>query len=488
MQNPQQPKNVIVILADDLGWGELGCYGSTQTRTPAIDRLAERGALFTDAHATSSLCTPSRYSLLTGRYAWRSPLRYGLLGPHSPAIIGPDRPTLGTLLRNAGFSTAAFGKWHLGLGWVRRDGHVDNAFDMDWRDLLWDGRKPSSDTGEDVDYGVPFTDGPLDHGFDRFFGISGSLDMPPYCFLEDRTTVGVPDIPRTERNPGQRFGYTVPEWRDQDVDPRFLHEATAWIVDHADERKFVYLATAAPHRPHVPPAFIQGTSSGGPRGDAVELVDWVVDHMVRCLEDLGQLDDSLIILSSDNGAPQPRDGETRGDYAPNGRLRGQKADVWEGGHREPLIICWPGVVPAGTRFDTPVSLSDVFPTMAELFPMPTDSQADGRSLLPILLGDKDVDAGRVFVYQGGEGVYAVRRGAEKAVFTSGSGGYSEPTGEAQYPGDAHGQLYDLAADLPERNNLWHARADSAHELFTELIKTGARLRPHEAPTGEGSPL
>lgn len=485
MQGVRPPKNVVIILADDLGWGELGCYGATQTRTPATDRLAESGMLFTDAHATSSLCTPSRYSLLTGRHAWRGPLRYGVLGPHAPAIIQPGQLTLGSLLRGAGLTTGAFGKWHLGLGWVHRDGHVNDAFQMDWRELVWDGRKPSSDTGADIDYSRSYRDGPLERGFDRFFGISGSLDMPPYCFLDGGSTLGLPNVPRTERAPEQRFGYAVPDWSDQEVDVRFVREATSWLCEHADEQKFLYLATAAPHRPHVPPDFIRGTSPGGPRGDAVHLVDWVVGQVLQCLDKIGQTEDSLVIVTSDNGAPLPRDGETRGDYSPNGSLRGQKADVWEGGHREPLIISWPSTVRGGSRCDIPVSLSDILPTMLELFNLPHHGHLDGQSMLQLLIDGEGPSQERVFVHQGGEGVFAVRRGTEKAVFTSGSGGHSDPVGQAQYPGDDDGQFYDLEADISEQNNLWRHRPDRVNELFKDLVRLGARLRPHENPAGEG---
>lgn len=501
-----QRPNVVIILADDLGWGDLSCYGAERISTPHIDRLAEQGVRATDAHASSSVCTPSRYSLMTGRYAWRSPLSHGVLGPHGPAIIEPSRPTIASVLKSAGYATGAFGKWHLGLGWHRKDGSIGDAFRPGAvRELLWDGLKPSTDTGEQIDYSLPFTGGPTELGFDRFFGISGSLDMPPYCFLDQDRTLGVPTTPKPEYAPGQRFGYTVPGWKDDEVDLEFVARATEWVDSVAPEPFFLYLATAAPHRPCVPPAFARGRTQAGPRGDGVFLVDWVVGQVMDTLDRLGVADETLVIFTSDNGAVLlfPEDGDPC--HQPNGQWRGQKADVWEGGHREPLVARWPRGLRPGRVVDDLVCLTDLLPTIAAAtdVDLPDGSAEDGRSILDLLTGEpsstSDTAAGedigpdgatrppeRELVHHSANGAFAMRRGEYKALFTTGSGGFSDPAGQDVYPPDQGGQLYNLTSDPAEQNNLWQSEPEVARELFDALRATGARVAtPASDPPGSG---
>jgi arylsulfatase A-like enzyme len=501
-----QRPNVVIILADDLGWGDLSCYGAERISTPHIDRLAEQGVKATDAHASSSVCTPSRYSLMTGRYAWRSPLSHGVLGPHGPAIIEPSRPTIASVLKAAGYATGAFGKWHLGLGWHRKDGTVADAFGPDaGRELLWDGRKPSTDTGDQIDYSQPFTGGPTDLGFDRFFGISGSLDMPPYCFLDQDRTLGIPTMAKPEYAPGQRFGYTVPGWKDDEVDLEFVARAIEWVDSIAGEPFFLYLSTSAPHRPCVPPSFARGRTQAGPRGDAVFLVDWVVGQVTDTLDRLGIADQTLVIFTSDNGATLlfPEEGDP--SHHPNGHWRGQKADVWEGGHREPLVARWPRRFRPGRVIDDLVCLTDLLPTIADAADadLPDGSAADGRSILDLLTGEprstSDTAAGdvigsdgairppqRELVHQSGNGGFAVRRGEYKALFTTGSSGFSDPVGQAVYPPGQGGQLYNLTSDPAERNNLWESEPEVARELFDALRATGACVTlPASGSPGRG---
>ena len=250
--------NVVLILADDRGWGDLGCYGATRVQTPHLDALAAAGVRLEDAHSSSSVCTPSRYSILTGRYEWRSPLKKGVLVPQGPAIIEATRPTVASVLRTAGYATAAFGKWHLGLGWHRKDGPALDALDAfgptSEAAVAWAPAAVPSDDKSAIDYSRPFACGPLKLGFDRFFGISGSLDMPPYCFLSQDRTVGVPSHPKAELAPGQRPGLTVDGWADDAVDVEFVNRAVAWLQEARERRPFfLYLSTAAPHRPCIPP-------------------------------------------------------------------------------------------------------------------------------------------------------------------------------------------------------------------------------------------
>lgn len=474
--------NVVVVIADDVGWGDLGCYGSTAIPTPNIDRLAAEGVRFTDCHASGAVCTPSRYSLLTGRYCWRGPLKSFVLMGHGPAIIEPSRPTLASVLRSAGYATGAFGKWHLGLGWRHRDGTVRGAFAPGAR--LHD--DVETDFGRDIDYSVPFIGGPLDLRFERFFGISGSLDMPPYCFVDQDHTVGIPDRPKERFVAEQRPGFQVADWDEEEVDVRFVEAATRWIRTPRDRPFFAYLATSSPHRPCLPPPFIRGRSDAGARGDTVCLYDWAVGELVSAVDDIGARDNTLFIVTSDHGALTYFIDDTGGsDHRPNGPWRGQKGDLWEGGHREPFVARWPGRIPAGSVRDDPMCLADVLPTIAAATAatLPDGAAEDGCDILPALLGAGAVDPERAIVHHSLGGHFALRRGRWKAIFAGGSGGgFSEPTIGSLFAsgtGTSHesqpwdvdhpaGQLYDLAADPQETTNLWDQDRAIAAEMYATL--------------------
>jgi arylsulfatase A-like enzyme len=476
------PPNIVVVLADDMGWGDLGCYGATAIPTPNIDALAASGARLTNCHSASAVCTPSRYALVTGRYSWRGPLKNFVLMGHGPALIEPSRPTLASVLHGAGYATGAFGKWHLGLGWRHRDGTVRDAFAPGAR--LHD--DVSTDAGADIDYQAAFTGGPRQLGFDRFFGIAGSLDMPPYCFLDQDRTEGVPDQSKRRFYAEQRPGLQVSGWREDQVDVRFVAEATRWIRDQAAGPFLAYLALSAPHRPCLPPEFIRGRSAAGPRGDAVCLVDWAVGEIMAALHAGGVRERTLVIVTSDNGALTYFSDDTGGSgHRPNGDWRGQKGDLWDGGHREPFIACWPGVIPPGTVRGDPVCLTDVLPTAAAAAgaPLPGGAAEDGLDALPVLRGTGAIDPARPIVHHSLAGRFAVRSGRWKAIFADGSGGgFSEPTigslfssgagtahqtppWDADHPG---GQLYDMTADPGETQNLWHREPAVVARLFGVL--------------------
>ncbi len=478
--------NVVLFVADDLGWGDLGCYGAQAIPTPHLDELARRGVRFTDCHATSAVCSPSRYSILTGRYPWRSPLQSGVLGGADPPIIAPGLPTLASALRDFGYRTGAFGKWHLGLGWTDRQGGRRSAFQPGpfQPDMQADGR--------DIDYGTPFTDGPLAHGFERFFGIAGSLDMPPYCFLDQDHTVGIPDREKAPLITSQRPGLQVAGWQDDRVDPTFTQAAGRWIekCSNAGEPFFAYIASAAPHRPCVPPTFVNGVSRAGARGDAVCLVDWMIGELIATLRSIGQLDNTVIAFTSDNGAPTcfPEDGDVV-EHRPNGQWRGQKADAWEGGHRVPLIIAGPGIGQAVSA--ATVSLLDLFPSLARLAHGPSlgDPTVDGVDITGILDGgsprqDRTIADGRILGQQAFDGTLALRRRSRKAIYGSGSGGFSDPVGVSCAPDSPGGQLYDLATDPAEASNLWRTAGGEAAELHAEFHRTTGFPTPME--TGEAA--
>ena len=458
---PRRP-NIIVFLADDLGWGDLGCYGSTAIPTPVLDTLASRGMRFLDAHASSAVCTPSRYSLLTGEYPWRSPLQSGVLGGTDPSILRDGQLTLATVLRERGYRTGAFGKWHLGLGWTMQNGTKPSAFAAGFASDL-------QASGREVDYAVPFSDGPTAHGFDRFFGIAGSLDMPPYCFLAQDRTVGTPDREKEPLITSQRPGLQVEGWQDDQADIEFTRQAVDWIAAQAagDDPFFAYVAAAAPHRPCVPPGFVQGRSQAGVRGDGVCLVDWMVGELLAAVERAGIAEDTVFVFTSDNGAPMifPEDGDVE-NHRPNGPFRGQKADVYEGGHRVPLILAGPGV-PFGVS-DQPVSLLDLLPTLAHM--AGTSARGDGTNLGSAFAADGD----RVIGQQAFDGALVLRAGHAKAVFSTGSGGFSEPVGvPVSATGTDPGQFFQLDVDPGERDDRWQDHRDQALEIYRQFaVETG----------------
>lgn len=483
--------NVVIVIADDAGWGDFGCYGGRAIPTPNIDALADGGVRLTDCHSSGAVCTPSRYSLLTGRYAWRGPLKSFVLMGHGPALIEPWRPTLASVLRDAGHATGVFGKWHLGLGWRHRDGTVRDAFAPGA--VLHD--DVETDAGADIDYTAPFTGGPTALGFDRFFGIAGSTDMPPYCFLDGDRTAGVPDRPKERFHGEQRPGLQVPGWQEDQVDVRFVEEATRWIERRPsggvpgrppDRPFFVYLPLSVPHRPCLPPAFARGRSAAGPRGDAVWLMDWAVGELGAALDRIGAREDTLFIVTSDHGAVRSFTDDTGGGgHRPNGPWRGQKGDLWEGGHRVPFVASWPRRIPAGLVRDDPVCLTDVLPTVAAAagLTLPPGAAEDGRNVLGTLTGEGSAEDDRPIVHHSLGGRFALRRGRWKAIFASGpGGGFSEPTIETLFttgtgtphespPWDAahpEGQLYDLAADPGETTNRWNEEPALAAALYADL--------------------
>jgi arylsulfatase A len=475
--------NVVVVIADDTGWGDLGCYGSTAIPTPNMDAIAADGVRLDDCHGSGAVCTPSRYGLLTGRYNWRSPLKNFVLMGHGPSIIEASRPTLASVLRSAGYATGAFGKWHLGLGWQHTDGTVRDAFAPSA--ALHD--DVETDAGADIDYRLPFTGGPTELGFDRYFGIAGSLDMPPYCFLDQDRTLGVPDRPKERFFAEQRPGLEIDGWDEEQVDVRFVEEAVSWIGQQPVDRPFLaYLATSVPHRPCLPPDFVRGRSDAGARGDAVCLMDWAVGELDAALEAGGRRDDTLFIVTSDHGAlTYFTDDAGPGEHRPNGAWRGQKGDIWEGGHRIPFVARWPGRIPPGTVRADPVCTTDVLPTVAAAagIEVPEAAGEDGRDILPVLCDEAPVDAERPLVHHSLGGSFALRRGRWKAIFAPGpGGGFSEPTigslfdsgtGRAHrsLPWDAEhpdGQLYDLAADPGETVNRWNEEPTVVAEMYAHL--------------------
>ena len=451
--------NIIFIMADDMGYGDLGCYGATKIQTPNMDRIAHEGIRLMDAHSSAAVCTPSRYSVLTGRYCWRSPLKAWVLWGFESPLIETNRLTAASMLKRAGYATAAVGKWHLGLGWTTVDG-----------------KEPEPD-GTNVDYAVPITGGPIELGFDTCFCITGSLDMAPYCFIEDDHTVGIPSVEKEPYNPQQRKGLMVPGWQDEMVDVRFAEKAVEFIDgqarQHPEQPFFLYVVPSAPHRPCMPPGFIKGKSQAGARGDMVAVVDWMVGEIDEALRRNGLLENTLIMVTSDNGARLTNyDGKDYG-HKSCGDLRGQKADIWDGGHREPFVARWPGHIEPGSASHDLVCLGDLMATCAEIvgLPLPEDAAQDSFSILPSLMGSAPAGPVRdAVVHHSGAGMFSLRRGEWKLIMGLGSGGFSEPKSEDPLPNGPEGQLYNMTEDHRESGNLWLERPDVVKELTRLLTR------------------
>jgi arylsulfatase A-like enzyme len=467
---PQRP-NVIYIMADDMGYGDLGCYGAEKIPTPNIDRLAAEGVRFTDAHSSSAVCTPSRYSVMTGRYCWRTALKRGVGGGFMSPLIDPGRTTLASMLRAQGYHTAAVGKWHLGLDWQSAD-PMDPGDATYWQD---DGK---------WDFTQPILGGPNALGFDYFFGIAGSLDMPPYAFIENDRTVGVPEQFKENLEAQQRPGRQAPGWDDRKVDTTFTEKAVAWLNSAAqrDQPFFLYLTPSAPHRPCLPPEPFTGASQAGPRGDMVCVVDWMVGQVMDCLDRNGLAEQTLVIVTSDNGArPWDVDGETYG-HKSCGDLRGFKADIWDGGHREPLVARWPGQIQAGSTCDEMVCLMDWMATLADLcqIDLPDAAAEDSFSFLDALLGrDHDQPARDHLIHHSVGGMFAYRQGPWKMIDGLGSGGFSSPRRGAPTDQGPTGQLYNMAEDTAETRNLWAEKPELVGSLSEELAQAiyAGRTRP-----------
>ncbi len=439
--------NVVVILADDLGYGDVQSYNPTRGKipTPAIDRLAAQGMRFTDGHSSSGVCSPSRYTLLTGRYHWRTRLQSGIVDTFGPPLIAPDRLTIAGLAKQHGYRTACIGKWHLGWDWARRteDG----------------GRKT------EIDYTKPIAGGPITRGFDSYFG-TDVPNWPPYCFIENDRTVGLP----TESLPAELLknhlaskpGPMRPGWKLEEILPSLEKRACDFIADAAakPEPFLLYMPLTAPHTPlSVAPEW-RGKSGLGVYADFVMQTDATVGHVLEALERSGAASNTLVFFTSDNGCAHyigVPDLEAKGHF-PSGPLRGYKTSVWEGGHRVPYVVRWPGVVAAGTVCTQLVHQADVMATLADVLGarLPESAGEDSFSLLPLLKG-ADQPIRRHAISCGANGTPGLRSEGWKYI----------PGGKPQ--------LYHLAADVAETNNLAAAepaRLAALRELLEKLITDG----------------
>lgn len=464
--------NFVFILADDLGYGDVRCFNPRgKIPTPHLDRLAAAGMMFTDAHSTSSVCTPTRYSLLTGRYNWRSRLQSGVLGGLSPRLIEESRLTVAALLRAQGYVTACIGKWHLGLDWARRPGQEVSELGIE-----------SAGQVRHVDYGQPIRNGPNALGFDYFFGISASLDMVPYTFIENDRVLALPTDDRSfqmtlgDSNRLTRFGPAAPGFEAEQVLPALTRRAVEFIAGRAAQAEagqpfFLYLPLNAPHTPIAPTPEWLGKSGISPYADFVMQTDGSVGQVLDALDRGGLATNTLVIFTSDNGcSPEAKFAElARHGHHPSGQFRGTKADIYEGGHRVPFIARWPARVPAGARCGQPVCLVDFLATVADVLgqPLPANVGEDSVSLLPALLGEVRRTLREAVVHHSINGSFAIRQGRWKLVLCPDSGGWSAPQpGSAEARRLPPAQLYDLGQDVGEQQNV----AGQQPELVARLTK------------------
>ncbi len=461
--------NIVVILADDLGWGDLRCHNpDSKIPTPHLDRLASEGIRFLDAHSSSAVCTPTRYSLLTGRYGWRTRLKSGVLWGYSPPLIEPGRETLASLLRRQGYATACIGKWHLGLGWATRQ---PAAFG--------DKSEPAADPAL-VDFTRPLTAGPATVGFDYFFGIPASLDMDPYVYLENDRVESAPTSHtgggKHQRQGGEAFWRAGPSpegFHPREVLPKLVAKAEAFIGRQSAAKPFfLYFPLTAPHDPWVPTPEFRGRSGAGDYGDFVAQVDDAVGRVVAALARHGFSRDTLLIVTSDNGAHWPPEDIAKWAHRANGPWRGQKSDAWEGGHRVPFIARWPAKIKPGTTSDALIGLVDLFATAADLTgaSVAPGQGEDSRSFLPVLLSQPTPPRDPLVLHSI-SGVFALRHGNWKLIEAAGSGGWS--AGKVETPA----QLYNLRDDPAEATNLFAMNPARVAALRREL--TAIR----ESPSG-----
>ncbi|WP_158230940.1 sulfatase family protein [Rhodopirellula bahusiensis] len=474
--------NVVVLLMDDLGYGDLSCYGATKVKTPNVDQLAAAGRRFTDAHSPASVCTPSRYNLLTGRYAWRTWNGSSTLWANDPLLIDPDRFTIADLFQTQGYSTACIGKWHLGFGDRNQPG---------WDDILG------------PDYNLPLKPGPNDVGFEYFWGFPHVGQFPHIIIENDRVLNLDPNHP-LKITPDKRAGFekdylrrprsglaaalgqSGPDemfYKHKDLSDMLTDRAVRWIEEYeSDQPFFLYVAHRNIHAPIIPAKRFRETSEIGPRGDFIAEMDWSVGQVVDALQRKQVLENTLLLLTSDNGGVvryQPIEYAADHGHLINGPLRGQKTTVYEGGHRIPFIARWPKMIKAGSTSDEMIALTDMLATFSDYFEfeLPDDAGEDSFSVLTALL---DVPSSRprrnVLVNDSFSSLFSIRQGPWKLILGQDGGGAGElPHLDAEQPAV---QLYHLGRDIAEKDNLSKLHPDRVAQLTALLEQIRRTGRSH----------
>lgn len=475
------PPNIVIIYADDLGYGDVSCYNPTRGKipTPHIDKFSTQGMRFTDGHSSSGVCSPSRYTLLTGRYHWRTRLQRGIVGLWERPLIAKDRLTIAGMLRAKGYQTACVGKWHLGWDWP-----IETA----QRPSFKRGAKNAKATAKHREdwktvFSKPIKGGPTARGFDEYFG-TDVPNWPPYCFIENDRTIGIP----TEFLPARLFknhmastqGPALKDWKLEPTLPALGDRASAYIARAAKQDKpyFLYMPLTSPHTPLAVNDAFKGKSGLGPYADLVIETDAIVGQVLKAIDESGEGNKTLVLFTSDNGCA-PYIGvaamEKKGHYA-SGPLRGYKSDVWEGGHRVPFIVRWPGIVKPGDVCHQLVHQADLMETFAAIVggTVPANAGEDSVSLLPLLKGS-DQPVRQSSISQSMTGLLSIRKGQWKLIVGKGSGGWTK--GGMDQPG----QLYNLADDLSESKNLYQSKQEVVAELRSLLKDQVANGRSTPGP-------
>ena len=499
--------NILLILADDLGYGDVKCYNpESKVTTPHLDRLAGEGMRFTDAHSPSTVCTPSRYSILTGKMAFRIDYRGVFTGVGGPCLISKDQLTLPQMLREKGYATALMGKWHVGMSFPAKGGGFAHEKEVKVVEKeTWPRSNRQVARVQLTDWDKPIPDGPINRGFDEFFGtaccpttdwlyafIDGDRVPNPPTKLLDRKAHGLPVHPYSHDN---RIGLIADDFDLEEVDLLFLEKSIDFLERHVGESPeqpfFLFHSAQAVHLPSFPGDAFKGKSGAGPHGDFIYEFDHIVGELMKALERLGVKDDTLVLVSSDNGPETTSVIHMRGDHGHDGARpwRGMKRDNWEGGHRVPFLASWPGKIAPGSTSDETVCLTDIMATCASLtgYSLPNDSAEDSFDILPVLLGKKSENGIRPYtLHQTISLALAIRKGKWKYLDHKGSGGnsYQRRDGLTQYilpekAPQAPGQLYDLESDPGETTNLYFEHPEVAKELkaLLEASREAGRSTP-----------
>ena len=479
--------NIVYILADDMGYGDVQILNPKRGKiaTPHMDQVAKDGMIFTDAHTTSSVCTPTRYSILTGRYNWRTKLQEHVLDGYGLPLIPTTRTTVPSFLNENGYTTAMIGKWHLGLNIATTDGNVAKPAGG-LKQKMGKGAFPPAELSN-IDWKKPIQGGPVDLGFDSWFGITASLDFPPYVWIRDRNWVGEGTHAKAFRRPGP----ATADFEAIDVLDKLAAESVEYISKYESEKPFfIYLPLPSPHTPIVPTEKWQGKSGIGIYGDFMMQTDDLVGQVVAALEAKGLTENTLLIVTSDNGCSKAanfKNLESHGHFA-SAQYRGSKADLWEGGHRVPFLVKWPKVIKAGSSSDTLSCQTDLLATCAELLgkKLPATAGEDSESILALFKGEPTKFSRKGIIHHSVSGHFSYRLGNWKLLLAKGSGGWTKPSEKdmAKIPDAPKGQLYNLKDDPGEQTNLYQSKPELVAKLMAQLKTDIANGRSTAGPKQE----
>ena len=482
---PELP-NIIFILADDLGIGDLSCYNEmSKIPTPNLDAIAEEGIMFTDAHTSSSVCTPTRYGIMTGRYNWRSPLKQSVLTGKSKALLPPGRKTIAHLLKESGYHTAFFGKWHLGMDWEKIEGIERKGAGWDAVDF------------DDIDFSKPVKNGPKEAGFDYSFVHPASLDMAPYVYLENGICTMLPDTVSvdTSKYGWWRKGPTSRDFSHQEVSPKLFELSSEYVKEKRDNNQpfFLFLSLPSPHTPILPNEKWKGKSKLNPYGDFVMMIDDLVGELLEKIELAGMKENTMIIFTSDNGCSPAANIALLNEkgHFPSHIYRGHKADIYEGGHRVPFIVRWPNKIQKTRKEERIICTTDLYTTFSEIcgHQIAGNEGEDGFSFLYMLEEKKpEKEIRESIIHHSIEGNFSIREGDWKLILCSHSGGWSEPRPQKNNQGLKQYQLYNLKEDPAEKFNLVEKHPDKVEILQNQLLSIIENGRSNKGKAQANDPV